>query len=101
MGMNTVLLVRNDFLHKIRDDKDFGEKVARACSHYDRDEESYRNEFQTLPTVHADTAQIVVAGANTLHHMGFGHWRQSDEDLLKTLADSMGFRLVRKPVKKT
>lgn len=95
MGFNTAMIVRNDFVHEIAKDIDFGTKVKTAISiagHLD----IRHQEFAVLPSQHADTAQIVVVGGNMIRSLGFGDCKDSDEALLKKLAARMGYKLVRK-----
>lgn len=95
MGYNTALIIRNDFLHEIQKDPAFGEKVREAvvlASH----ERGRFTSFDVLPSQHADTAQIVVISANSIRPLGYGHWQDDNETLLRRLADELGFRIVRK-----
>jgi hypothetical protein len=96
MGFNTALIIRNDFLHEIAKDAEFGEKVRSAVVMGDRARGLY-NSFDVLQSQHADTAQVVVISANSIRSFGWGYWQDSDEELLRRVADHHGFRLVRKP----
>ena len=98
MGLNTALIVRNDFLHEIRGDSEFGQKVYSAI--ISRGREYHGQSFDALPSAHADYLQIAAIGGNTIRLLGFGGTYQSDDEAaLRYLAGSMGFRLVRKAVK--
>jgi hypothetical protein len=99
MGLNTALIVRNDFLHEIKDDAEFGQKVYGAIVSNGRGP-YHGQSFDVLPSDHADNMQIVAIGGNIMRRLGYGgYWTATDEDILRNLADSMGFRLVRKAVK--
>lgn len=95
MGLNTAVIVRNDFLHDIKKDDRFGEKLYHAICMAHRDG-GRNSSFSVLPSQHADTAQVVVIAANRLRSLGYGSWEHDDEGLLRALADQHGFRLVRK-----
>lgn len=95
MGFNTAIIVRNDFLHEIKSDPMFGEKVYREVVSGGRNSQ-YSSSFSVLPSAHADTAQVVVIAANSIRPLGFGYWTQDDVALLRALADQHGYRLHRK-----
>ena len=92
MGYNTAMIVRNDHLHEIKRDTDFGYKVWDAISQAGHVNHLYGS-FDVLPSQHADTAQVVVLGANSIRNLGYGFWEDTDEQLLKYLAEKQGYRL--------
>jgi hypothetical protein len=101
MGMNTAMIVRNDFLHDIKDDPAFGQKVWTAiCANGDEKRMPYLGQaFTVLSSSHADYVQIIAIGGNCIRRVGFaGGYKDlfNDEALLRRLADDMGFRLVKK-----
>lgn len=95
MGLNTAAVILNDCLHDL-EQGGAGREIVRAIhagSHHD----GWTPVGVTvLPSVHADTMQIVAIGGNSIRTLGYGRCRDTDEDLLRKLADHMGFRLVRK-----
>ena len=95
MGFNTAVVVLNDHLHEIERDPEFGAKVAEAIRYAGRDKYQYTSGFSVLPTQHADTMQVVAIGGNTIRNLGYSYWSAKDEDILRSLAKDMGFRLVR------
>lgn len=99
MGFNTAMIVRNDFLHDIEDDAEFGKKVAEAvrANGDARHMRTHSQGFSVLQSQHADYVQIVAISGNTIRYYGTGgNWRDSDEQILARLADNAGFRLVKK-----
>lgn len=96
MGMNTAMIIRNDFLHEIRKDDNFGAKVYAAIVGNGR--EYYGQAFDVLPSCHADYVQVVAISGNTIRRLeGYtGTYTSSDEEILRNLADSMGYRLTKK-----
>lgn len=100
MGFNTAMIVRNDFLHDIKEDPKFGEKVWTAVC-YEGNEEHMPyvgQSFSVLPSSHADYMQVIAVGGNRIRRLGFGgNYRSTDEEILKGLAASMGYNLVKKP----
>lgn len=99
MGFNTAAIIRNDCLGELERDGSAGRRIADAvktAGHRDTLDGYAANYLSVLPSQHADTAQVVVIAANSIHSLGHGHWRDTDEMLLRALADQHGFRLVRK-----
>lgn len=109
MGFNTSVIVLNDALHEIEEDKEFGKKLAEAVrmsggrfGRQDIRSGSHANAATVIESHHADHLKILAFGGNTAQEIGFGgNYRATPEEILKTLADQLGFRLVKKPKKKT
>lgn len=103
MGYNTAAIIRNDFIHEIEEDPDFGKKVAQAVR-ANGDERFMRyhgQSFDILPSCHADYVQVIAISGNTIRRLGYGgSYRNDDEAILRALADSMGYRLVAKTVRR-
>lgn len=98
MGMNTACIIRNDFLHEIEKDKEIGSKIADAIryAHHPEHAPYHGQGFDVLPSVHADTIQVVAIGGNLIRRLGYGGGYQSkDIDILRNLAASMGYRIVK------
>lgn len=95
MGFNTAAIILNDQLRDLAKDPAAGAKIASAIAQH-HDGVIPDLGVGLLSSAHADTVQIVAVGANTLQRLGYGHWRQTPEDLLRSLANQMGFRLVRR-----
>ena len=101
MGYNTAAIIRNDFLHEIENDPDFGKKVADAvrANGNERYMRYHGQGFDVLPSCHADYVQVVAISGNSARRLGFGGtYRDDDETILRNLADNMGYRLVKKRV---
>lgn len=99
MGFNTAIIVRNDFLYQVKDDSEFGQKVYGAIISNGRGP-YHGQSFGVLPSDHADNMQIIAIGGNSIRRLGYGgDWGANDETILRNLASSMGFKLVRKAVK--
>lgn len=100
MGYNTACIILNDYLHDIAERGDVGRSIQSSvltASRAERgDHPHYTPGFQALPSVHADVVQIVAVGGNQIVKLGYGHWQDEPEALLRRLAEQMGFRLVRK-----
>lgn len=112
MGFNTPVLILNDALHLIENDREFGKNIAKAIfSAYARQQpidigvSGHCNAATVLPPAHADVVQVIAFGGNhasTLMRIGNGgHHYTSEEQmqLVKDLADQYGFRLVKKTAK--
>jgi hypothetical protein len=100
MGFNTACIILNDTLHYLAKDPDAGAEIERAVlTSWDKRHVlsgQCRHGFQALKSVHADTMQIVAVGGNTIRCLGYGSYNDTDEQLLRKLADALGFRIVRK-----
>lgn len=99
MGFNTAVLVLNDHIHDLEKDKQTGEKIGRLIRTKSYDD-AYMSGVDCLPSVHADGTQIVAVGQNqirllTTAYVGVQH----DVELLNELADSLGYRIVKKAKK--
>jgi hypothetical protein len=115
MGMNTAFMVLNDRVHDIARDKNVGKLISDMVA------ESYSSfpdhvrcgipimvgdqmvgihsgtGISCLSSVHADYTQVVAVGGNTMRRIGTGGgFRSTDEELLRTLASDLGYRLVKK-----
>src|SRR5439155_25660805 len=70
MGFNTTVVVLNDALHHIRDDKDFGMKLYNAVTMIGRGWQdvsagSHCNAARVIETHHADCMHAVLVGGNS------------------------------------
>src|SRR5690606_26019895 len=93
MGFNTGMVILNDRLHEIEADQSFGRQVSEAIRYAGR-RELWASGFSVLPSQHADTMQVVAIGGNTIRSLGYAGWSNTDEEILRSVARSMGFRLV-------
>lgn len=113
MGFNTTVVVMNDALDWIAKDPKFGENLAHAILRLSRNEGPvdvpafsdkggvHVNAATAIETHHADMHVMVAVGGNFARNFGsVGFWADTDEELLRGLADKMGFRLTKKPQKK-
>lgn len=103
MGFNTACIIRNDFLHEIEKDASFGKKVADAVrANGDPRMATYHGQaFDVLQSQHADYVQVVAISGNTIRWLGSGgNWKATDEEILRRLADGMGFDIVPKKARK-
>lgn len=94
MGFNTAMIVRNDFLNEIQKDANFGAKVYAAIVGRD----FHSGSFEVLPSCHADYMQVVLVGGNSIRRFEAytGTYASTDEQVLRNLADAIGYRLVKK-----
>ena len=108
MGFNTSVLILNDALHEIKEDKEFGEKLYYAVGDL-RHGVSIRlpgSSTKVVETHHADAYSIVAFGGNTAWPLGVVYCspRVGNEDgnvtLLRELAASMGYYIRKKPCKR-
>lgn len=103
MGYNTTIVIMNDALREIREDQNFGQKVADAVSLVSRGEPvdvsagNHGNAATVIETHHADTMKLIAVGGNFGYDMGcVGFNDPTPVDILRDLADRLGYRLVKK-----
>ena len=99
MGLNTAMIVRNDFLHEIKGDPEFGAKVwtAIAANGNEKRMPYLGQAFSVLPSSHADYVQVIAISGNTIRRLGYGgDYASSDEEILRSLARRMGFDFKRR-----
>lgn len=111
MGYNTPVLILNDAMHMLETDPKVGRKMYEAIGEsYGGKGVSfgignYCNGGYALPSMHADDVQVVAIGGNCMKRLGvvYGGWHlmggDNTEKLMRQLADSLGYRLVKKAVK--
>lgn len=103
MGFNTACIIRNDFLHEIENDPEFGKSVAEAvrANGNERYMRRHHQGFSVLQSQHADYVQVVAISGNMIRWLGSGGgYRATDEEILRRLADGMGFEIVPKKGRK-
>jgi hypothetical protein len=100
MGYNTALIICNDQLHELAKDPEGGRIIQSLIQEARGKEAIYgRYGIGALQSQHADGVQIVAVGGNAIRHLGYGHYTHSPEDLLRCLADQMGYRLSKRPLR--
>jgi len=109
MGYNSVVLILNDCLNEIKKDKEFGDKVDDAVmrlhngNQVDINSGCCVNAATAISCQHADVTQIIAVGGNCATVLanlwGNHHTEEGRVFLLKSLADSMGYRVVKKAAK--
>lgn len=104
MGYNTTIIVLNDALHEIETDTDFGRKLAQAVRGLSVGKRGtigagcHANAATAIETHHADGIHLIAIGGNTGQDLGYmGGYRCNEVDLLKSLADKLGYRVSKKP----
>jgi hypothetical protein len=104
MGFNTTVVVLNDALHQIRDDKEFGAKLYSAVLEIARGKTvdisagGHCNAATVIEQHHADGLHAVLVGGNYGIDLGYvgGYSLNPEEDngarnLLRQLASNLGF----------
>jgi hypothetical protein len=108
VGFNTTMIVLNDALHAIENDKDFGKKVAQAIRDLNLRPDDGRgidissgnnaNAATVVEQHHADYSVLCAVGGNCVTVLGsvlaFRHNTEPVQyQLLKMLADKLGYIL--------
>jgi hypothetical protein len=114
MGFNTTVLILNDYLHCIAEDKEFGRKLYEAVCELDARgvPDCLRGKIdhgaQVIETHHADYHHAIIVGGNMAQDAGYAaHWTErldmrKTEDrvkLLKSMARDLGYSLHKLPQK--
>ena len=116
MGFNTTMIVMNDALHCIKEDPDFGCKLAEAIiqcagsgilqgNHLaDVPAGSFANAATVIESHHADGTAVVAIGGNIGTNLGivfpYGDKEEYSVRVLRQLADQLGYQLRKKPRRK-
>jgi hypothetical protein len=113
MGWNTSMIILNDAVHAIGQDKDFGKKVhdaVLACSNSNRNIDISSggnvNAATVIETHHADSSVLLAVGGNNASVLcSVSDWRHgtalTQVKLLQELADRLGYRITRKRKQKS
>lgn len=106
MGFNSTLVVLNDALEQISEDKEFGQKVKasilRKYSYRDEDyvnisSGNHANVAAVVGVHHADEKHLFAIGGNIGWDFGYmGGYRATEEQMLRAWAAKLGFVLHRK-----
>jgi len=113
MGYNSTVIIMNDCLNEIRKDQRFGEKVSDAIlklnttlnKGIDISSGYCCNAATVVDCHHADNTSLIAVGGNcasVIPYVGGSahHTIESQERILREWADRMGFRLVKKTIKR-
>jgi hypothetical protein len=102
MGFNTTVVILNDHLSSIRDDKEFGRKLHDACLKIWEGNAVDMGVARVVDVTHSGDASVVVVGGNTgsvLNPYAPESRRTRVEDaecILHSLAEMYGYSLVKK-----
>lgn len=116
MGFNTTIVVSNDTLDAIAEDKNFGKKLVQAILRVDNKPISvsavskniiHCNAAEVVETHHADQFVAVAVGCNSGEMLGYvGHYdilnkNKTEEarklEMIRLLALNLGYTLHKKP----
>jgi len=104
MGFNSTLIVMNDALEQIREDQNFGRKVAESINSLSASDRQvtinsgdHYNAATVVETHHADGLAVIVVGGNQAQILSqyVGNYRSSELEIVKSLAEQLGYRLVK------
>ena len=114
MGYNTSMIILNDGLRLIAEDKDFGKKIQSAALSFkgksiDISSGGFANIASVVETHHADSVSVVAFGGNcgvpVMDNNLYGYWSANDgtQDgrvkILKAIAEELGYSIRKKPKK--
>lgn len=110
MGFNTALIVCNDQLHSLASDPRAGAIIKHVIDHACHGE--YKNGVRksgpaygiygvgALPSQHADDGQLILVGRNSIQLVGTC-WTGDPLEAIRQVADQLGYKLTKKPERKT
>ncbi|RQR87680.1 hypothetical protein DIE10_06225 [Burkholderia sp. Bp9011] len=110
MGFRTVVMLSNDMAHQWGKDATLGAKIARAMNYANdkdrKDMAAISGYGAVVECIHADSQTLAMLdGYTSFKRIDSQHWMRGEDDnsaivrLLKSAADKLGYRLVRKPTK--
>lgn len=112
MGFRTVVVLNNDQASEWEKDPELGRKIFLAASmqqfgHEDGTDLARRTlpYGQAIEQVHADTQTVAFLDGYGGKAVAWSHWyrsqteEQKNLEMLKALADKLGYRVVKKPTK--
>jgi hypothetical protein len=91
MGFQTTLVIRNDCLHEIVSDKDFGKKISNAITQgwghlpVNISSGSCGNASTVVESHHSDGRVVLVAGRGTISRLGYKGDYPTDPQSIKEL----------------
>ena len=91
MGFQTTLVIRNDCLHEIVSDKDFGKKISNAITQgwgrlpVDISSGHCCNASTVVESHHSDGMVVLVAGRGTISRLGYKGDYPTDPQSIKDL----------------
>lgn len=101
MGYNTVVMFLNDNIDRVQ--KNPGEVIDAIHSRAIGNDRTWVPFGTTvLPSRHADDAQVIIAGANTLKVLANVHWHRMNDpvEIVRAIAREHGFKVaITKPPK--
>lgn len=107
MGFRTVVVLNNDQSHEWENDPELGKKIWRGSWNLGRPLTADCFQYgQIVEQIHADVQTLAVLDGYGASLVARTHWNrnQTEEDrnleLLKSLAEKMGYRISKKPNKK-
>lgn len=103
MGFNSTMVILNDALHQIKEDKEFGAKVYDAVTRMHGNKNPidisagfFTNAATVIESHHADMLKLIAVGGNYGQDLGYcGFHNYTPEQMLKDMAKQMGYRLVK------
>jgi hypothetical protein len=108
MGFRTVVVLNNDLANEWENDPELGKKIFHAASAKQwggKNDQAYFQYGDTIEQVHADTQTVAFLDGYGGKAVAHYHWycgqteEQKNLQMLKALADKLGYRVSKKPVK--
>ncbi len=104
MGWNSTLVIANDYIHDISEDDQFGSKISKAISmvHHGEPVRIDGSRAVLVETHHNSHIVPVMVGGNNGIKMPCSPVKPEADplDMLKAMADAMGYTLRKKPQRK-
>lgn len=99
MGHRTLIMLNNDHLESLKSDQEIGRRIYNAAIGAQDD---FGPVGQVVERAHADTVNLAIIGLNgsfSVTSLSTSYWSNPTQilDLVRVAADSLGFKLVKKP----
>jgi hypothetical protein len=110
MGFRTVVVLSNDMAHEWQNDPELGNKIwhtaaiGRDASRFS-DNNSLGSYGEVVEQVHGDRQSLIIADGYSGHVVTGANWHRDqtthdrDLDLLKSMAEKLGYRVAKKQQK--
>lgn len=106
MGLNTTVVILNDALHAIGEDREFGKNLSEVIMGFSIGRPhhinyvpalNHANAAHVIETHHADSLHLIGIGGNIGYDYGrMGSYRAKEEEMFHSWAEKLGYVVYKK-----